>query len=103
MGIYSKDLRVRAVAAVDRGVPRAEVLETFSMSLTTLKRWLRMSREGKALSPGVFPRDASGASSLRPKRTRPCGSNSKRTTTLPSSVTARCGKRSVERGYRWRR
>ena len=53
MGIYSKDLRVRAVAAVDRGVPRAEVLETFSMSLTTLKRWLRMSREGKALSPGV--------------------------------------------------
>jgi transposase len=53
MGIYSKDLRVRAVAAVDRGVPRAEVLETFSMSLTTLKRWLRMSREGKALSPRV--------------------------------------------------
>jgi len=53
MGIYSKDLRVRAVAAVSRGVPRREVIETFSISLTTLKRWLKMSREGKDLSPGV--------------------------------------------------
>lgn len=53
MGIYSKDLRVRAVAAVDRGIPRTEVSETFSISLTTLKRWLRMRREGKDLAPGV--------------------------------------------------
>jgi transposase len=53
MGIYSKDLRIRAVAAVDRGIPRREVVETFSISLMTLKRWLRMSREGKDLSPGV--------------------------------------------------
>lgn len=53
MGIYSKDLRVRAVAAVKRGMPRREVVETFSISLTTLKRWLRMSREGRNLSPGT--------------------------------------------------
>jgi transposase len=53
MQIYSKDLRIRAVAAVDRGIPRREVVETFSISLTTLKRWLRMKREGKDLSPGV--------------------------------------------------
>ncbi len=53
MGIYSKDLRIRAVAAVDRGIPRREVVQTFSISLTTLKRWLRMRREGKDLSPGV--------------------------------------------------
>jgi transposase len=52
MEIYSKDLRVRAVAAVERGIPRREVVETFSVSLTTLKRWLRMRREGKEdLSP----------------------------------------------------
>ena len=51
MEIYSKDLRIRAVAAVDRGIPRREVVETFSISLTTLKRWLRMRREGKDLSP----------------------------------------------------
>jgi len=53
MGIYSKDLKIRAVAAVDRGIPRKEVVETFSISLTTLKRWLRMRREGKDLSPRV--------------------------------------------------
>ena len=53
MGIYSKDLRIRAVAAVDRGIPSKEVVETFSISLTTLKRWLRMRREGKDLSPGI--------------------------------------------------
>src|ERR671932_2576261 len=52
MEIYSKDLRIRAVAAVDRGIPRREVVETFSISLTTLKRWLKMRREGKDLSPG---------------------------------------------------
>ena len=53
MGIYSKDIRIRALAAVDRGVPRREVVEIFSVSLTTLKRWLKMRREGKDLSPGV--------------------------------------------------
>ena len=53
MGVYSKDLRIRAVAAVERGTPRREVVQTFCVSLTTLKRWLRMSREGEDLSPGV--------------------------------------------------
>jgi transposase len=51
MEIYSKDLRVRAVEAVERGMERKEVVETFRVSLTTLKRWLRMRREGKDLSP----------------------------------------------------
>jgi transposase len=53
MDIYSKDLRIRALAAVDRGIPRKEVVEVFSISLSTLKRWLKMRREGKDLSPGV--------------------------------------------------
>jgi transposase len=51
--IYSKDLRIRAVAAVERSMPRREVVDTFRISLTTLKRWLRMRREGKDLSPGT--------------------------------------------------
>ena len=53
MQIYSKDLRTRAVDAVERGIPRREVVEIFSISLTTLKRWLKMRREGKDLSPGL--------------------------------------------------
>src|SRR5215211_472238 len=53
MDIYSKDLRVRAVEAVERGIPRKDVVETFSVSLTTLKRWLRKRREGEELSPST--------------------------------------------------
>jgi transposase len=53
MGIHSKDLRIRAVDAVERGIPRKDVVETFSVSLTTLKRWLRKRREGEDLSPGT--------------------------------------------------
>jgi len=53
MEIYSKDLRIRALAAVERGMPRREVVRIFSISLTTLKRWLKMRREGKDLSPGI--------------------------------------------------
>jgi transposase len=53
MQIYSKDLRTRAVEAVERGIPRREVVEIFSISLTTLKRWLKMRREGRDLSPGI--------------------------------------------------
>jgi transposase len=34
-------------------MPRREVVDTFLISLTTLKRWLRMRREGKDLSPGT--------------------------------------------------
>jgi transposase len=53
MPIYSKDLKIRAVDALERGIPRKEVLEIFSVSLTTLKRWLKFRREGKNLSPGI--------------------------------------------------
>ncbi len=53
MGIYSKDLRVRAVDAVERGVPRRDVVGTFSISPTTLKRWLGRKRAGEDLSPGT--------------------------------------------------
>lgn len=53
MEIYSKELRIRALAAMDQGMPRREVVRIFSISLTTLKRWLKMRREGKDLSPGI--------------------------------------------------
>jgi transposase len=70
MQIYSKDLRIRAVDAVDRGMPRREVVETFRISLTTLKRWLKMRREGKDLSPGFSTgRKRRILSTLQEKRT----------------------------------
>jgi transposase len=51
MGAYSKDLRMKTLAALQRGIPRREVVETFGISLATLKRWLKKSREGEDLSP----------------------------------------------------
>ena len=53
MGIYSKELRIRALDALERGIPRKDVLKTFRISLTTLKRWLKKKREGEDLSPGT--------------------------------------------------
>ena len=52
MGAYSKDLRIKALAATDRGTPRREVVRTFGISLATLKRWLKKRSEGEDLSPG---------------------------------------------------
>jgi transposase len=51
MGSYSKDLRLKVLAATDRGAPRREVVETFGISLATLKRWLKKRREGEDLAP----------------------------------------------------
>jgi transposase len=42
---YSKDLRIRVLAAVDRDLPREDVAETFSVSVPTIKRWLNRRRE----------------------------------------------------------
>ena len=42
---YSKDLRIRVLAAVDRGVPREEVARALSVSAPTIKRWLKRRRE----------------------------------------------------------
>ena len=48
---YSKDLRLRVLAAVDRGVPREEVVKTFSVSMPSIKRWLRLRKETSDVEP----------------------------------------------------
>ena len=61
MNAYSKDLRLKALAAVDRGTPRREVVGIFGVSPAALKRWLKRRREGADYltpkpSPGRTPR-----------------------------------------------
>ena len=51
MNAYSKDLRLRVLDAVDRGLSREEVSELFGISRSTPKRWLRRRREGEELEP----------------------------------------------------
>ena len=43
-------LRERAVAAVDAGVPRAEVAAAYRVALRTLERWVARSRRGESLA-----------------------------------------------------
>jgi transposase len=45
MNAYSKDLRLRVLAAVERGIPRKEVIELFGVSRSTIKRWLNRRRQ----------------------------------------------------------
>ena len=52
---YSKDLRLRVLAAVDSGEPRKEVAKTFSVSMPTIKRWLRRRRETGDVQPEPIP------------------------------------------------
>ncbi len=51
MRAYSKDLRLRVLAAVDRGMPRAEVAKTFGVSMPTIKRYLKLRRETGGVEP----------------------------------------------------
>jgi transposase len=37
---YSRDLRLKTLTAIDRGIPRKEVQDLFGVSLSTIKRWL---------------------------------------------------------------
>jgi hypothetical protein len=38
MNAYSKDLRLKVLSAIDRGIPRKEVSDLFGVSLSTIKR-----------------------------------------------------------------
>jgi transposase len=52
---YSKDLRLRVLAAIDAGKPREEIVETFSVSEPTIKRWLKRRRETGNVEPDPIP------------------------------------------------
>jgi transposase len=53
MNAYSLDLRLKVLEAVDRGIPRKEVVRTFGISMPTIERYLRRRRQGAALDPGT--------------------------------------------------
>jgi transposase len=72
---YSKDLRLRVLATVDRGVPRKEVAETFSVSLPTIKRWLKLRKETGGVEPrkgvpGPPPRKGAALEAWLPQQLR---------------------------------
>src|ERR687895_577690 len=52
---YSKDLRLRVLAAVDRGMPRKEVARVFGVSEPTIRRYLRLRRQTGDVEPKPLP------------------------------------------------
>jgi transposase len=52
---YSKDLRLKVLEALDRGMPRKEVAQIFGVSMPTIKRWLKRRRETGEVDPKPNP------------------------------------------------
>lgn len=55
MNAYSLDLRLKVLDAVDRGIPRSEVVRTFGVSMPTLERYLRRRRQTGEVAPKPSP------------------------------------------------
>ncbi len=52
---YSKNLRLRVLATVDRGMPREEIARVFGVSAPTVRRYLRLRRETGDVEPKPVP------------------------------------------------
>jgi transposase len=55
MRAYSEDLREKIVAALERGMSKAQAARTFDVSLSSVKRYSRTAREGGSLEPRKSP------------------------------------------------
>lgn len=55
MKAYSKDLRLRVLSAVDRGMPRKDVARVFGVSEPTIRRYLKLRRETGDVKPKPVP------------------------------------------------
>ena len=55
MRAYSEDLRKKIVAAIERGMSKAQAARLFDVSLSSVKRYSRTVREGGSLEPRKSP------------------------------------------------
>jgi transposase len=51
MNAYSEDLRMKIVKALGRGMGKSEAARTFSVSLSSVKRYAKLAEEGRPLAP----------------------------------------------------
>jgi len=58
MSAYSVDLRRRIVSAVGGGMPKAQAARTFSVSLSSVKRYVNKASRGESLVPKKRPGSA---------------------------------------------
>jgi transposase len=55
MNAYSEDLRMKIVEALERGMDKSQAARTFSVSLSSVKRYSRLAEEGRSLAPKKRP------------------------------------------------
>ena len=55
MKAYSEDLRRKVVGVIERGLNKRESASLFGVSLSSVKRYAKMAREGRPLAPGKAP------------------------------------------------
>src|SRR5215207_5254540 len=55
MNAYSEDLREKIVEALRRGMGKSEAARTFSVSLSSVKRYAKLVEEGRSLAPKKRP------------------------------------------------
>src|ERR671915_139678 len=55
MSGYSVDLRRRIVSAVEGGISKARAARTFSVSLSSVKRYVDKAKRGESLAPKKSP------------------------------------------------
>src|SRR3712207_139988 len=55
MRAYSEDLRKKIVAAIERGMSKAQAARLFDVSLSSVKRYSRTARQGGSLEPRKGP------------------------------------------------
>jgi transposase len=55
MKAYSEDLRKKIVAAIERGMSKAQAARLFDVSLSSVKRYSRIARQGESLKPRKSP------------------------------------------------
>jgi transposase len=58
MSGYSEDLRQRIVSSVEGGMSRAQAARTFSVSLSSVKRYADKASRGESLAPKKSPGSA---------------------------------------------
>jgi transposase len=55
MNPYSEDLRRKIIEALGRGMGKSEAARTFSVSLSSIKRYAKLAEEGRSLAPKKRP------------------------------------------------
>jgi transposase len=55
MNAYSKDLRLKVLCAVERGIPRREISELLGISVSTISRYVQRKASGQEIAPKPSP------------------------------------------------